>query len=565
MAELGAGATAVTRAGRQGSSRAERNQRWLDTSRLNDGLASRSRRGAAATAIGQVWGLVTQLASAIVLARLLSPRDYGLVGMVLAVSALADQLIEGGLSQASVQRKVVSQSQASALFWMNVLLGTLLGALLAAASPVIAAFYGYHQLVGITLLIAPSYLISGALAQHQALLQRQLKFNSIAARNMVGRTASVGTAVLMAYLGAGYWALALMPLSNAAARAMLIWLACDWRPDRPARADELREMLRFGANVAGSGIFALVTRNGDNILIGRFNGAAALGLYSRAYTLLLVPLQQTSLPINMVAVPTLSRLHDDAARFRRYYRAAVFTVALLSLPLVTLMGLLADVFVQGLMGNEWKDVVSIFQVLAAAGFAQAISSTTDWLWISLNRAKELLRWTVWTRLLTLLAFVAGLPWGPIGVAWGVSLSALVTAAVLICAATRGSPVQVRDTVAAIGPALLACTPLVVATLAVRRLMTLPPVGELILAGGAGTAAYVVVVASVPSFRRQVGEIFKGSGAVSLQHVDAGVGGTLEETEDAATLAIRYTAGRSRRPLVLPQSSAIRGRARHRRR
>ncbi|MEX5707191.1 lipopolysaccharide biosynthesis protein [Parafrankia sp. FMc6] len=463
----------------------------------------------AATAGAQLWRLFTQFGSTIILARLLSPDAYGLVGMVLAISALADQLTDLGLSQAVIQRKTITHSQVSALFWVNVVVGLSLAVALAAASPLIALFYGHDELVGITLVVAPSYLITGALVQHQALLQRQMKFGSVAARDMIGRTTSIVVAITLASLGAGYWSLALMPTSAALARAVLVWTACDWRPSRPARADGLAPMLRFGGSVAGSGLLGYVSRNADNVLVGRFAGPAALGLYSRAYALLLLPLQQVNQPVNMVAIPTLSRLHDQPDRFRDYYRAAVFTVALLALPLVVLMALLADVFVTGLLGAPWSGVVPIFRVLAIAGFAQAISSTATWLWVSRNRADKMLKVAAVTRPLTVASFFLGLPWGPVGVAWAVSIASVVTAVPMLASATRDTPVRLSDVATSIAPAVLASAVLAAVTAGVRAVVDLPPIAELVTAGTAGVAAYVAVVSAMPTCRRQLRGVLRG--------------------------------------------------------
>ncbi|MCK9900284.1 lipopolysaccharide biosynthesis protein [Frankia sp. Cpl3] len=509
---------------------------------MEQGLARRSRRGAAATATAQVWRLFTQFGSTIILARLLTPDSYGLVGMVLAISALADQLTDLGLSQAVIQRRVVTHRQVSALFWINVVVGLSLGVILAAASPLVALFYGHDELVGIALVVAPSYLISGALVQHQALLQRQMKFGSVAARDVIGRTTSIGVAITLAALGAGYWALALMPVSGALARAALVWSACDWRPSRPAKAEGLGPMLRFGGSVAASDLLGYVSRNADNVLVGRFSGPAALGYYSRAYALLLLPLQQVNQPVNMVAIPTLSRLSDQPARYRSYYRAAVFTVSLLALPLVVLMALLADVFVTGLMGPAWDGVVPIFQVLAIAGFAQAISSTAIWLWVSRGRADQMLRLSVVTRPLTVASFFAGLPWGPVGVAWAVSIASVVTAIPMLLSATHGSPVRLFDVVLSITPAALASVVLAAVTLGVRNAFTLAPFAELVVAGSAGATAYVAVVLAVPSWRRRVRGVLgnKGSGDAEQPRPRAATEAeTLRPGQEETTVLLKY--------------------------
>jgi len=402
------------------------------------------------TSAAQLWRLALQIGSTLVLARLLSPEEFGLVGMVLAVTALADQLKDAGLANAVVQRRDVRQDQVSALFWINSGIGLALGLVVAAMAPLLAWFYGRPELVPLTLALSAVYVVGGLSVQHNALLLRRMRFSTVALREVVAQTAGVVAAVTAALLGAGVWSLVVMYLVAAVMRTVVVWLACSWRPSRPAvHVEGLRGLLTFGGDVTGFTVLNYLARNADSILIGRFFGAAALGLYGRAYSLVLMPLQQVSQPLGPVMLSTLSRLQDHPGRFRAAWVAGLSRVALVGLPLVAVLVALVDVAVPVVLGSAWSGAAPLFQVLAVAGAAQLVGASSGWLYMSTGRTRPMLLWALWTRPLVVLSFVAGLPWGTTGVAAGYAAVTLLLLVPGMWNASRGTPVRVRDGLGAV--------------------------------------------------------------------------------------------------------------------
>ena len=389
---------------------------FFDTEYLKADLKGRSVRGGAVTIAAQGVRFVLKMGSTVVLARLLTPQDFGLIAMVTAVTGFVVMFKDMGLSMATVQRAEVNHGQISTLFWINVVLSIGVMLVIAALAPAIAWFYGEPRLTWITLALASAFIFGGLTVQHQALLRRQMRFRTLALIGIIGMAAGIVAAIVAAWYGAGYWALVIGQLATAVAGAIAVWVACGWRPGLPVRRSGIREMLAFGGNLTGFNFLNYFTRNADNLLIGKFWGSGQLGLYSKAYSLLLFPIRQITWPIAAVAIPSLSRLQNDPEQYRRYYYRAINTIAFITMPLVAMLAALSDEIIKIVLGNQWTDAAIIFKVLAFAAFFQPIWSALGWIFVSLGQTKRMMRWGLAMVPLIVLSFVIGLPWGALGVA-----------------------------------------------------------------------------------------------------------------------------------------------------
>jgi PST family polysaccharide transporter len=472
------------------------------------GLGRRAARGTAITLIGQWAGFVLQTLSTVVLARLLTPADFGLVAGVLVVTGLAELLKDLGLGAATVQRRELTGPQLNTLFWVNAGLGVVTAAAVAASAPLVAAFYDQPAALRVTLVLAIAFLFSGISVQHQALLSRTLQFRSLTAIDLGSRAAGLVGAVALAVAGGGYWALVASPLITAIARWAALWTVCAWRPGRPRWAADMGSLLSFGGWTSGFGIVNYASRNADNALIGRYVGAADLGIYSRAYQLLLLPLQQVNMPISRVVLPTLSRLQGQPERFRRFYQTAMTAIAYVALPAVALMAVLAHEIVDVMLGPGWDEAAPLFQVLAVAGVTMTLGHANGWLYQATGHARRQAIWGVVSRTLTIAAFVAGLPWGPYGVAVAYAVSSVVLMVPGFALATRGTPVAMRHIVAAVWrPALVALVTFAVSWVVHRAVVDgFPLVLVLATTGVAALTAYAGLVTAWPTAREQWREL-----------------------------------------------------------
>ena len=389
---------------------------FFDTEYLKADLKGRSVRGGAVTMAAQGVRFFLQMGSTMVLARLLTPQDFGLIAMVTAVTGFVVMFKDMGLSMATVQKAEINHGQISTLFWINVVLSIGVMLVIAALAPAIAWFYGEPRLTWITLALAGAFIFGGLTVQHQALLRRNMRFGSLALIHIISMSVGILTAIIAAFYGAGYWALVLMQLATAIAGAIAVWVACGWHPGPPVRRSGVREMLAFGGNLTGFNALNYFARNADNLLIGKFWGSGSLGLYSKAYGLLMLPLRQIKGPISAVAVPVLSRLQNEPERYRRYYYRAISTIAFITMPLVAMLAALSDEIIRIVLGNQWTDAAIIFKILALSAFFQPVVSTTGWVYISLGQTKRMMYVGLIKTPIIIACFIIGLPWGPVGVA-----------------------------------------------------------------------------------------------------------------------------------------------------
>lgn len=394
----------------------------FDDPEPSGGLKHQSARGTAVTISAQLTRLLLTLLSTALLARLLTPRDFGLVAMTTAVTGLALVVKDLGLSTATIQKAHICHRTVSTIFWINVGVSVLLATAVLAVAPLLASFYNDERVASLTRVFALFILIGGLSSQHQALLERRMRFGSVAVADLGGLFAGIATSVALAMNEAGYWALVALAGVQIIVSSGLLWWFTGWRPGRPRRSGEVRQMIRFGGSLTGFNLVNYVGRNLDNALIGWRWGAVELGLYSRAYRLLMLPLQQVNAPVAKVMVPALSRLQNDPIRYRRVYLRAFESLALVTMPGVALLIATSDWIIELILGDQWLGAVPVFAWLGIAGVVQTVSNSTGWLFISQDRTKEMFLWGIAGTTLSVAAFFVGLPYGAIGVAAAYALT-----------------------------------------------------------------------------------------------------------------------------------------------
>ena len=279
----------------------------LRTDHLVQNLGERALSGGVVTFSAQGIKFFLNLTSAAVLARLLSPTDFGIVGMVLAITGLLALFKDAGLSTATIQRERVTQDQVSNLFWLNIVFGALVCLANIAVAPLVAWFYHDPRLTHIMWALSLTFVITGSTVQHQALLTRQMRFKALAVIDVTSMLAGVILGAGLALLGFEYWALVGMQLCVAVVTLVLTWMVSGWSPTPPTRHSGVRSLVSFGFHLTVADLVACFTANADSILIGRTFGASVLGLYSRASVLLRRPISQVVTPVDAVLVPVLSR------------------------------------------------------------------------------------------------------------------------------------------------------------------------------------------------------------------------------------------------------------------
>lgn len=378
-------------------------------------------RGGCWSFTSQSTNFVLTSVMTVVLARLLTPTDFGLVAMVAAITGLGQTFADLGLSEATIQRQEITQEQVSNLLWINVAIGFTLMLVTIGLAPVLVWFYRQPRLMSITFVLSLTFLIGGLRVQHNALLQRQMRFAAIAIRDVIGVAVAVAISIAMAWRGAGYWALVAYPLAFNSTQTACSWMMVRWIPGLPRRGTEVGGLVAFGGNVAGSYLVNYLNRSTDNVLIGWYWGAGPLGLYSRAYNLLLRPVNQLTAPLSTIMVPALSRVQNDPKRFARYYLRAVNLIMWIVAPIFGFLFVAAEPVVLLVLGHQWRTAVPVFQFLCIAAPAVMLSSPTNWLLVCRGESGRLLKLLLILTPISIASYVVGLPFGIKGVALSGSL------------------------------------------------------------------------------------------------------------------------------------------------
>jgi PST family polysaccharide transporter len=433
-----------------------------------------------------------RLGSLMILARLLDPKDFGIVGMVTAVTGVFALFKDAGLSLFTIQRSTISNEEVSTLFWLNILVGALLTLLCLAAAPLLATFYNEPRLFWVTVVLATGFLINAAGVQHSALLQREIRFGVLSAVEIVSQVASVLVGIGLAMQGFGYWALVGSAVVLPAISTLGLWVSSAWVPGAPKWSADSGRMIRFGGMAVLNSLIMYVAYNLDKVLLGRFWGAEALGIYGRAFQLISIPSDNLTQATGGVLFSALSRLQDDADRWKKYFLGSYSVMLSLTLPTTIACALFADDIIMLVLGSKWKDAVIIFQLLAPTILVLAMISPTYWLLVSIGRADRSLKIACVLGPLVIGAYVLGLPYGLRGVAFAYSAVLVLWLVPHMVWCIRGTTISWRDIVKASGQpflsAIVAAAVAFVAQLFYGQLFS--PFIRLLLGGGILLLSYL---------------------------------------------------------------------------
>jgi PST family polysaccharide transporter len=412
-------------------------------------------RGGIAKTAAQIANFVVRIGALMALARILEPSEFGLVAMVGAVTGVFNLLRDAGLSMATIQSAEITDEQLSTLFWINVLLGVLLTLASAAIAPALAAFYREPRLVWVTVALGTGFLVNGLGVQHSALLQRHMRFGTVALVETTSLLLSTAVGIGMALGGQGYWALVGMAMVAPLVSTVGFWIAAAWVPGRPGRRVGVGSMIRFGGTITLNSLLMYVAYNLDKVLLGRFWGADVLGVYGRAYQLVNIPTDNFNAAVGGVAFSALSRLQGDPERFRSYFLKGYALVLAMTIPVTAACGALAEDIVLVALGPKWGSVAPLLRLLAPTILVFSIINPLSWLMMSNNLAGRSLRIALVIAPLVVISYLAGLPHGATGVAFAFSAVMLLLAVPVSIWCVYGTVVSPRDLLEVAGRPLLA--------------------------------------------------------------------------------------------------------------
>jgi len=346
-----------------------------------------------------------------------------------------------------VQRANVTEEQLSTLFWVNMLVGAILGLLVFAAAPLVATFYHEPRLFAVTAVLSTGFLFNAAGVQHGALLQRRLRFTTMSVIDIVALVAGVAVAIDMALKGYGYWALVGVTMVPPFVTSICFWLTVRWVPGRPRRGAGVLSMLRFGGTITLNGLVVYLAYNLEKVLLGRFWGADAVGIYGRAYQLVNIPTDNLVAAAGGVAFPALARVQNDPIRLKSYFLKGYSLVLAMTLPITIVCALFADDLILVLLGPKWNGTAAVFRLLAPTILIFALINPLSWLMFALGMVGRSLRVALVLAPLVISGYVMGLPHGPKGVAFAYSGMMALWVIPHIAWCVRGTGISLRDILA----------------------------------------------------------------------------------------------------------------------
>lgn len=374
-------------------------------------------RGAGATLASSALGLGIQIVSTMVLARLLVPRDFGLMTMVTTFSLLLTNFGINGFTEAVLQADEINEPLVSNLFWINTGIGFLLTLGFAASGTLLARFYGDPTVARVAVSTSPTIFVTSVSVQHLALLKRAMRFSAISANDVISRLVSVVVSIFLGWAGWGYWALVAGAIAQSVSNSIGAWHLCRWIPGLPRKVTGTRPMVTFAMNTYGRFSVNYFARNVDNLLVGWHLGSVSLGFYKKAYDLFALSVNQSTAPLTNVAVAALSRLKPNRAKYREHFLRALGVTSFVGMGLAAGLTLEGKDLIRLLLGPGWEQAGRIFTFFGPGIGVMLIYHMHGWIHLSIGRADRWFRWGIIEVVVTVLLFVLALPWGGVGIAF----------------------------------------------------------------------------------------------------------------------------------------------------
>ena len=390
-----------------------------------DNMRTRTLSGVAWSGAAQLARQVLYFVVSVILARLMSPQEFGLIAMVTVCTNFANLFSDLGLGAAIIQKSDIEERHLSTVFWINIIAGMLITTTVIAAAPIIATFYQEPALRLLTTVLAFNFAIGAFKVVQNALLQKAMNFRKLALIEITSVLISGSTATVAALSGWGVWSIVTQSLVLTTTSVVMVWLRSNWRPSMSCDARAFRELTGFSFNLLGFNFINYWIRNIDHVLVGKYIGSAALGIYSRACGLMLLPVAHISSVIARVMFPVMSTIQKDINKSNEVYLRATRIIALVTFPLMMGLLVVAEPFILTVYGNKWQEVIPILKIFCLNGALQSVGTTVGWIYISQGRTDLMFKWGLFAGAVRGISSIIGLRWGLVGVASAYVLSGCV--------------------------------------------------------------------------------------------------------------------------------------------
>lgn len=446
------------------------------------------------TVVDFVFGQGLNIAVIIVLARVLTPNEFGTVALLAIFLGLANALVEGGFGQALVQRQDITEEDKSTVFWLSLVSGVILTGCLLAIAPHIASFFDLPILLPIANIMSLGVLFGGFASVHRALLTKELAFQKLTFTRIASSIVSGGAAIWLALAGYGVFALAWQATLAALMTTLMLWFLADWRPTRVFRLSSVRRLFRFGGYMLASTILETIYSRAYTLLIGTFSGTVQLGYFARAESTARIVSGVIIHPISQVAFPAFSQMNKDIPAMAAAMRSAIQASMLFNT--TAMLGLIgvAGPFVRGIFGDQWAPAIPLLQVLCVGGILMPLHALNLRAMMALGRSDLFFRLEVVKKLIGIAILLAASFWGSLGIAWGIVLAGFVSFFINTWYAQRilgyGAVAQMIDILPSVGVAVLVA---LAAQLTVASMEQDSQIAVLMVSVGVGALVFVVAV------------------------------------------------------------------------
>ncbi len=397
----------------------------------------------------------------VVLARLIGPRSYGIVGQATVYIMLTTFFLDGGFGAAFIQKEKVDDRDEASVYWITLAATAVMVLVTLLIAPALAAFFATPELTAVVRVLAIDVALLGLAGAPASVLTRRLRFRALGLAQVAGIVAGGTAGIVAATMGAQHWSLVIFSIVNDAVVLVLVAAACGRPPLRPSRRS-LSRLWSFGLSVTGAQFLYYTMRIADNVLVGKFLGATALGFYALSYRVLMLPQQTLGYVVNRVSFPVFSRLQDDRQQMGRYFLRATRLMAFVSFPAMALVFASARTGVPLVFGERWRPAATTMQILAIAGLMSSVQHLVRPVLYASGRQATALRIQSALTLTSVVAFAVGLRWGIAGVATAVAVVLWSFGPVLVRYAGREAGISLTDYARALQPAATGCVALLAA-------------------------------------------------------------------------------------------------------
>lgn len=382
------------------------------------------------TVSGMIWSAVQKFGnmgisfvSNIVLARMLTPDDYGCIGMLAIFILVSNTFVDGGFGSALIQKKEPTQKDYSTIFWWNIFISTLLYGILFLSAPLIADFYHMPLLCSVLRVQGIILIINSLNIIQTNQLRKQLKFKRLANVTIIAHTIAALTAIVLAWKGWGVWALVAQQIIGSSVISLILWYINKWMPDFCFSRESFKQLFGFGGFILISNLINTFCNNIQGLLIGRFFTPAIMGYYTQAHKLEGIASYSFASVVDQVSYPVLSKFQSDNVVMKNILQKLILALAYVTFPLMLILILISEPLITLLYGVKWLDCVSYFQILCVGGIAICLQGVLYYAVASKGKSKELFVWTIIKRGVGLVILLVGMYWGNVkGLLWGCSLS-----------------------------------------------------------------------------------------------------------------------------------------------